>query len=235
MRLVRGRCFMHAPAVVKSPWFQWPVIDRALRGLGAVFLLGTILALPPAVRGAAGAGEAATRSPEIAVKNLSGETLKPLADVGQKATVLFFVMHECPVANAYAPEIARIMTEYAGKGVRSYVVYIESDLPAEKARAHARDFGFKSGTVRDPKHLLSRAAGATISPEAAVFSPKGEVLYLGRIDDRVSDFGRRRVEPTRRDLRLTLDAVLAGQPVPARHTKAIGCYIPEDHSSKAEQ
>lgn len=175
-----------------------------------------------------------TEATNLTVMDLSGGKLQPLADSGQKATVLFFVMHECPVANAYAPEIGRIMNEYAAKGVRSYVVYVEADLPVEKARAHARDFGFKAGTVRDPKHLLSKAAGATISPEAAVFSPKGEVLYLGRIDDRVSDFGRRRVEPTRRDLRLTLDAVLAGQPVPARTTKAIGCYIPEDHTSKAE-
>ena len=171
----------------------------------------------------------------ISVKNLEGASVQPLADAGQKATVLFFVMHECPVANGYAPEIARIMSEYSAKGIRSCVVYVENDLTPAKAREHARDYGFKSGAVLDPKHLLVKAAGATISPEAAVLSPAGEVLYRGRIDDRVADFGKRRVEPTRRDLRLTLDAILAGQPVSTRLTKAIGCYIPEDHSSKLER
>jgi len=177
----------------------------------------------------------AGKAPSISVRNLEGAPVQPLADVGQKATVLFFVMHECPVANGYAPEIARIMSEYSAKGIRSYVVYVEDDLTPAKARDHARDYGFKSGTVLDPKHLLVKAAGATISPEAAVLSPAGDALYRGRIDDRVADFGKRRVEPTRRDLRLALDAILAGKPVSARLTRAIGCYIPEDHSSKTER
>lgn len=229
MPLVRDQFFVHSSQAVKSLWSHSSLVNRASTGALVAVLLGVILGLATTVPGAPAAGVRATNFAAIEVQDLSGKSVKPLAEGGPKATVLFFVMHECPVANAYAPEIARIITEYAGKGVRSYVVYVESDLSVEKARAHARDFGFKADTIRDPKHLLSKAVGATISPEAAVFSAKGEVLYLGRIDDRVSDFGRRRVEPTRRDLRLTLDAVLAGQPVPARTTKAIGCYIPDDH------
>lgn len=163
----------------------------------------------------------------ISVRDLSGAVVKPLASQGQKLTVLFFVMHECPVANSYAPEINRIISTYAAKGVRGYVVYVESDLAVEKARQHARDFGYKTGVLLDPEHRLVRAAGARVSPEAAVLSPAGEVLYRGRIDDRVADFGKRRVEPTRRDLRLALDAILDGQPLPARLTRAVGCYIPD--------
>jgi hypothetical protein len=168
----------------------------------------------------------------IVVKDLAGAAVQPLAATGQQASVLFFVMHECPVANGYAPEIIRITSEYAVKGVRCFVVYVESDLTAEKARQHAREFGYKSGALLDPQHLLVKAAGADISPEAAVFSPSGELLYRGRIDDRVADFGKRRVEPTRRDLRLALDAILAGKPVQARLTKAVGCYIPGDNTSE---
>lgn len=180
-------------------------------------------------------GAQAGKAPSISVRNLDGAPVQPLADAGQKATVLFFVMHECPVANGYAPEIARIMSEYSAKSMRSFVVYVENDLTPAKAREHARDYGFKSGAVLDPKHQLVKAAGATMSPEAAVLSTAGEVLYRGRIDDRVADFGKRRVEPTRRDLRLALDAILAGKPVSARLTRAVGCYIPEDHSSKTER
>jgi hypothetical protein len=171
----------------------------------------------------------------ISVKDLAGATVQPLAEAGQKATVLFFVMHECPVANGYAPEIVRITSEYSAKGVRCFLVYVEGDLTPEEARTHARDHGYKTGALLDPKHLLVKAAGATISPEAAVFSPSGEVLYRGRIDDRVADLGKRRVEPTRRDLRLALDAILAGKPVSARLTRAVGCYIPEEHPPDPER
>jgi hypothetical protein len=172
------------------------------------------------------------KAKSIVVRNLAGAVVQPLTGTGQKATVLFFIMHECPVANGYAPEIIRITSDYAVKGVRCFVVYVESDLGPEKARQHAHDYGYKSGALLDPQHLLVKAAGAAISPEAVVFSPSGEVLYRGRIDDRVADFGKRRVEPTHRDLRQALDAILAGKPVQARLTKAVGCYIPEDNISE---
>lgn len=180
-------------------------------------------------------GDSTKPAASIRVKDLTGATVQPLKDSGQKATVMFFVMHECPVANGYAPEINRILSEYATNGVHGYVVYVESDLSRRKARQHAREYSYKSGILLDPEHLLVNAAGATVSPEAVVFSPSGGVLYRGRIDDRVADFGKRRVEPTRRDLRLALDAILAHQPVPARLARAVGCYIPEAHSSKAER
>ena len=65
---------------------------------------------------------------EISVNDVEGAAHRPLADAGQAATVLFFVMHDCPIANAYAPEISRIAEEYRKRGVRSYVVYGEDDL-----------------------------------------------------------------------------------------------------------
>ena len=100
----------------------------------------------------------------IAVNDLTGARVQPLAEARQKATVLFFVMHECPVANGYAPEIVRITSEYAAREVRCFVVYVESDLTPEKARQHARDYGYKSGALLDPLHRLVKAAGAPKDP-----------------------------------------------------------------------
>jgi hypothetical protein len=222
--------------VVKEPRlarFMPPPLEWT-RWLFACALVMSLGVERPA-QSAATRGVPSGKDASIVVKDLAGTTVQPLADSGQKATVLFFVMHECPVANGYAPEIRRIASEYSVQGVRCFVVYVESDLTPEQARQHARDYGYKSGVLLDPQHLLVKAVGATISPEAAVLSSAGELLYRGRIDDRVADFGKRRPEPTRRDLRLTLDAILAGKPVPARLTKAIGCYIPEDQPTKPEQ
>ena len=77
----------------------------------------------------------------------------------------------------------------------------------------------------DPQQILSRYTGATITPEVAVLSGGGELLYLGRIDNRVEDFGKTRLQATEFDLRDTLDAVLAGKPVPHARTKSLGCAI----------
>ena len=59
----------------------------------------------------------------------------------------------------------------------------------------------------------------------AVLSADQKLLYRGRIDDRYIEFGKDRPQPTVRDLERTLDAIVAGQPIPVAETKAIGCYI----------
>ena len=69
-------------------------------------------------------------------------------------------------------------------------------------------------------------AQATITPQAAIFTPDGKLQYLGRIDNRVEDFGQSRPKATVPDLRNALDAVLAGRPVSPDRTKSVGCAIP---------
>ena len=164
---------------------------------------------------------------ELSLKDLDGKVQRPLADAGQVATVLFFVLHDCPIANGYAPEISRIADEYRGRRVRAYVVYGEDDLSLADAKKHARDYAYRCPALLDPKGVLARAAGATVSPEAAVFSAKGALLYRGRIDDRAIAPGKHRAEPHERDLRAALDSILAGRPVRERLTRAIGCYLPQ--------
>lgn len=164
---------------------------------------------------------------ELSLKDVEGKVQQPLADAGQVVTVLFFVLHDCPIANGYAPEISRIAEEYRGRGVRAYVVYGEDDLPRADAKKHARDYAYRCPALLDPKRTLSAAAGATVSPEAAVFLRNGALLYRGRIDDRAIAPGKHRAEPHERDLRAALDAILAGRPVRERFTRAIGCYLPQ--------
>lgn len=160
----------------------------------------------------------------LTVRDDQGAAVRPFAGAGEPQLFLF-LLHDCPAANGYAPEINRIVAAYPR--VRTRVVYVESDLTPAAARAHARDYRLACGILLDPEQRLARAAGVTLSPEAALFSAGGDLLYRGRIDDRMAEPGKRRPEPTRRDLRLALDAVLAGKPVPEPRTRAVGCYLPE--------
>lgn len=171
-------------------------------------------------------GAHAGNAPGLAIKDLNGATVRPLASRGRKATVLFFIAHDCPISNGYAPEISRICREYAAKGVALYAVYVDPTLAPAAARAHARAFGYVCPGLLDPQHRLVKRAGATVTPEAAVFGPGGKLIYHGRIDDRYPSLGRRREVVTTHELRASLDAMLSGKPVPVAATKAVGCFIP---------
>lgn len=155
---------------------------------------------------------------------LSGAKANPLAPQ-KRPSVLFFLLADCPIANLYAPEIKRIIHDYSAKGVIFSLVYVDSSITIEEVKRHRNEYGLAGQSLLDPTHSLSQRVGATVSPEAVVLNPAGHVIYLGRIDDRVLDYGKVREKPTRRDLRLSLDLALKGKPLSTSKTKAIGCIF----------
>jgi len=164
-------------------------------------------------------------APEFHVRDTTGAAHTGAEWQGRKAIVLFFVMTDCPVGNTYVPEMNRIREAYAGRGVAVYGVQAETSTEEAAVAKYAREFHYSFPLLIDPRQALVKLANATVTPQAAVLTPEGKVLYLGRIDNRVEDFGKTRYQATRADLREALDALLAGKPVPQPTTKSIGCAI----------
>lgn len=161
----------------------------------------------------------------IVLPDVDGVPRSPLDPQG-KASVLFFITTDCPISNSYAPEVQRICAEYGQKKVSCNLVYVDPDLTAADVKKHVKEFRYTGlPAILDPAHKLVGAAGAKVTPEAAVIGPGGKVLYRGRIDNLYASLGKRRPEATERDLRKALDEVLGGKPVAAPFTKALGCYI----------
>lgn len=168
------------------------------------------------------AAVAANAAP-IALRDSDDKAHTPLAAQDAKATVLIFLAHDCPVANAMAPELARIAAEYSKRGAKFFAVYALGT--AAEITTHRREYHLHFPGLLDPKCQLARHAGATRVPEAAVFSPTGKLLYRGRINDRAVKLGTMKPSATRHDLRDALEAILSGKPAPA-FTNAVGCYLP---------
>lgn len=146
---------------------------------------------------------------------------------GKKAVVLLFIATECPVSNYYSPDFSRIAKTYADQGVLVYAVHCDPAVSAADAGQHAKEFGLKFPVLLDPQQKLATAVGARTTPEAFVLTPDGNVIYHGRIDDRYSLSGKRRDEPTRRDLEAAIQAALAGKTPEVPETKPFGCPLPK--------
>ena len=156
-----------------------------------------------------------------------GELQRPLHPEGNQAHVLVFVTTDCPIANGYAPEIQSIADDYRDRSVRFFLVHVDPQVTREAAAAHALDYGFEVPILLDPTQELVAETGATITPEAVVLTPSGEMAYRGRIDNWYAQLGRKRRFPTQHDLRDAIDAVLAGEPVETARTQAVGCFVPD--------
>jgi hypothetical protein len=143
-----------------------------------------------------------------------------------KASVFIFVLTDCPICNAYVRELNRIYDDFINRDVSLVVVPVDPDITSERFQAHADEYDARIPFVIGSRHDWIERAGATTAPEAAVFSPSGELLYRGRIDDQFAGLGKRRTVVTSHDLRDALEAILAGKPVREPRTEAIGCPIP---------
>jgi hypothetical protein len=119
----------------------------------------------------------------------------------------------------------RIRADYARRNVAFYAVQTDATISEAEVRRHAKEFGFTFPLLLDPNQFLVRLTSASATPEVAVLSKAGQVLYLGRIDNRVVDFDKRRPAATESNLRNALDAVLSGVPVAHPKTAVVGCAI----------
>ncbi len=170
------------------------------------------------------AWDAATGSWEL--RDSEGRIHRRAETQGKRAAVFEFVATDCPISNRYVPEMARLSQEFEAKGAVFYAVLPHASS-MEQARKYAKDFQYRFPVLLDTHNALVKKFGVTVTPEVAVISPDGTLLYRGRIDDRHVDFGKERPLATRQDLRDALDAVMSGRAVAERFTKTIGCFIEE--------
>lgn len=169
---------------------------------------------------------ATAKADDLSLSAAAGGRIQPLtAAKGKKAVALIFVLRECPISNAYAPEMSRIADKYSKNGVAFYLVYVDGKLSAADARSHSKEYKHSFPALLDSKHVWVAKTGATIAPEAAVLSPTGRLLYRGRINDLYPSLGVRRYEVRTHDLRNALDQIIVGRSPKTKVTKAVGCYI----------
>jgi hypothetical protein len=159
---------------------------------------------------------------------MEGRPVDPLATGTSRASVFVFTRTDCPISNRYAPEVERIRSRFASRGVSFWLVYVDPDEGAAAIREHLQEYGYSWGALRDPEHALVAHTGARVTPEAAVFVPEpggARMVYRGRIDDRYVDFGKSRAEASTHDLERKLETILAGEAVSLTTTRAVGCFI----------
>lgn len=158
-----------------------------------------------------------------AVRDISGAIRTPLQAAPGKVAAVFFVTTDCPIANAFAPEIRRICQDYGE--LSCSLIYVDPRTSDAEAAKHSAEFGHLDyPRIVDRRQEIIRATGAAVTPEA-VLVKDGEIVYRGQIDNRFAGWGKKRRAPTEFPLRDALEAMRRGQRPPRAQAPAIGCYI----------
>lgn len=163
--------------------------------------------------------------------DLDGASIRPADAEEGSFAALVFITTDCPIANAFQPELRRLSERAIDLGGKLTLVHVDWDLEASSVRKHAGEFAITAPVVVDRDHRLVEGTGATITPEAVVIDGRGRLVYRGRINNLFADYGDRRREATQHDLRDAMERAASqagsGKPLAVVKTGALGCYIPD--------
>ena len=139
---------------------------------------------------------------------------------GKNGTVLFFISVQCPISNAYNERMEKLAQDYNARGIN--VVGINSNVTEsmDEVKAHAAAHNLTFPILKDNGNKIADALGATHTPETYFLDANNKLQYQGRIDN-----NKDLTQVKTSDLRLALDAALAGKPIEKTTAMAFGCSI----------
>jgi peroxiredoxin len=171
--------------------------------------------------------ELGTAAPDFSLPDTTGK-LVSLADYGQApATLVVFMCNHCPYVKHIANQFAEFAREYQAKGVavigiNANDVSTHPDDSPEKMAEEAKKIGYTFPYLYDETQEVAKSYRAACTPDFFLFDKHHKLAYRGQFDG--SRPGNN-VAVTGQDLRMTLDAVLQDQPVPAEQKASMGCNI----------
>ena len=170
-------------------------------------------------------------APDFTLNDQTGAPRK-LSDAKGKYVVLEWYNKDCPFVRRHynAKNMQGLQKKYTGKGVVWYSIDSAAEgregyLTTKSAAKAMKKSGMASSALLlDPKGEVGRLYGAKTTPHMFVVDPKGNVIYMGAIDDKPST-DPADLKGAHNYVSAALDAAMAGQPVPNPVTQSYGCSV----------
>ncbi|XCF05722.1 thioredoxin family protein [Tamlana crocina] len=166
---------------------------------------------------------------DFSLENIDGNMVSLSDYEDAKGYIVTFTCNTCPYAVMYEDRIIALNNKYEEKGYpviaimpNNIAVKPGDNLDAMKKRAESKGFTFPY--LIDAEQSVYPKFGATKTPHIFVLqkTDAGNVVkYIGAIDDNYKD----ETAVTTKYVEDAVDALLTGEDVPQKETKAIGCTI----------
>jgi peroxiredoxin len=166
---------------------------------------------------------------DFKLKNVDGKMVALSDYTAAKGAIIIFDCNTCPYSRAYNDRIIGLNKKYSEKGFP--VIAINPNDPQmspgdsyEEMVARAKEKKYDFPYLMDESQVVARSFGATNTPHVFVLQKNGsdfKVAYIGTIDNNSRDAS----SASKKYVEDAVDALLAGQAVPTKTTKAIGCGI----------
>jgi len=163
------------------------------------------------------------------LKGVDGKMVSMASNTDAKGYLVIFSCNTCPYVVAYEDRMKELHEKYAPKGYPVIAINPNDKTQSpgdsfEKMQERARDKDFNFAYVYDESQEITRAYGATRTPEVYLIEREGDefkVRYIGAIDNNY----REPAQANEKYVEDAMDDVLNNRQVAQNNTKAIGCTI----------
>jgi peroxiredoxin len=162
---------------------------------------------------------------DFTLNDQAGQSHSLYAMKDAAAVVLIMQGVGCPIVQKMTPGLKEVVAEYAGRNIQFLMVNSNIQDTPEAIAAELTKFELDLPVLKDADQKLGRAMGAERTAEVFVVDPKSwSIVYHGPLDDRLT-YGAAKAAPDHHYVKDVLNAMLAGQTVPAIRQPADGCLI----------
>ncbi len=175
-------------------------------------------------------------APDFSLPSTDGGMVS-LADFSEaQALVVMFICNHCPYVIHIAPALAALADEYMKKNI-AFVAINSNDAEAypadsfEKMKEEKDRRNYAFPYLFDETQMVAEAYNAACTPDIYVFDKYRKLVYRGQFDDtrpnRISsgNYDSQAQPASGKDLRHTLDLILAEEKVPEHQYPSMGCNI----------
>ena len=167
------------------------------------------------------------KAPDFRLPDTNGKTVSLADFTGAPALVVMFICNHCPYVKHLRAALAQFARDYIPRRVgivgisANDATNYPADSPAEMAR-EVKSAGYLFPYLYDESQEVAKSYQAACTPDFYLFDQQQKLVYRGQFDDSRPGSA---VQVTGKDLRVALEAVLAGKPVPSIQRASIGCNI----------
>lgn len=190
------------------------------------FLVAVLLSLSAAAQAAPELGKPA---PDFTLADQSGKPVK-LSDAKGKLVVLEWFNEGCPFVKKHygSNNMQGLQKKYGKKGVVWYSIISskegkEGHLTPGEAADRLKKMSSKA-ILLDGNGDVGRLYSAKTTPHMFVVGKKGELIYMGGIDDNASA-DPADIKGAKNYVAAALDEALAGKPVTTSSSRPYGCSV----------
>lgn len=167
-----------------------------------------------------------TPAPDFSLPDVvTGSTVARADFAGRPALLVMFICAHCPYVVHVRAELVALARAFPSAGfvaISSNDAVKYPDDGPDGLRRMAVECGFPFPMLYDESQDVARAFTAACTPDFFLFDADQRLAYRGRLDDSTPGNGRM---VTGADLRIALEAVLAGKPAPLPQSPSLGCSI----------